>query len=223
MKLAAKTREITGKKVKNLRAQGIVPATIYGPKRVSTNIQVDRKEASKVFSEVGSNQFFTLDIEGDKAVKALFKEVTLHPLKNEVLNLGFYQIDEDSKISVEVPIHFIGEAPAVKANLGFLVTTMDSVLVHCLPKDLPPFFEVDLSGLSNEGDSVAVSAIQLPEGVEFDAGVGEEASLAYIASAQKVIEEEAPVVAEGELNEDGTPKTPAEGEAVAEGEGEKKE
>jgi large subunit ribosomal protein L25 len=222
MKLAAKTREITGKKVKNLRAQGIVPATVYGPKRSSTNIQIDRKEASKIYNEVGYNQFFTLEIDTERPVKVLFKEVTLHPLKNEVLNIGFYQIDEESKISVEVPIHYIGEAPAVKNNQGFLVTTMDSVLVHCLPKDLPKEFEIDISSLELEGDSIAVSAIQLPEGVEFDAGVGEDASLVYIAAAQKVIEEEAPVVAEGELNEDGTPKVPAEGEAAAE-EGEKKE
>lgn len=214
MKLAAKTREITGKKVKNLRAQGIVPATVYGPKRPSTNIQIDRKEASKIYNEVGYNQFFTLEIDSEKPVKVLFKEVTLHPLKNEVLNIGFYQIDEESKISVEVPITYVGEAPAVKNNQGFLVTTMDSVLVHCFPKDLPKEFEIDISTLENEGDSISVSAIQLPEGVEFDAGVGEDSSLVYIAAAQKVVEEEVPVVAEGEEGAEGA--VPAAGEATEE-------
>ncbi len=213
MKLTAKKREITGKKVKNLRAQGIVPATIYGPKRVSENIQIDRKEASAVFKQVAFNKFFTVEIDGEKPVKALFKEVTIHPLKSEVLNIGFYQIDEDSKITVEVPIHFTGEAPAVKQNLGFLVTSMDTVAVHCYPKDLPDNFEIDLSTLENVGDSVQVATITLPAEVEFDASVDVNAALVYIAAAQKV--EEEPVAAEAELNEDGTPKVPAEGEAAA--------
>lgn len=197
MKLTAKKREITGKKVKNLRAEGLIPATIFGPKRPSANIQVDRKEASKVFQEVGFNQFFTLEIESDKAVKALFKDVILHPLKNEVLNIGFYQIDEESKISVAVPVTFIGESAAVKQNLGFLVTNMDSIMVHCLPKDLPQELVVDISALENEGDSILVSSITLPTDVEFDSSVSVDTAIVYIASAQKVVEEEVAPTAEG--------------------------
>ena len=209
--------------MKNLRAQGLVPATIYGPKRVSENIQIDRREASKIFKEVSFNQFFDLELEGEKSVKALFKEVTIHPIKNEVQNIGFYQIDEDSKISVDVPINFVGEAPAVKQNLGFLVTSMDTVKVHCFPKDLPSGFEVDLNSLENVGDTVQISTLVLPKDVEFDSTIDENSAIVYIAAAQKQEVEVVAAPVEGELNEDGTPKVAAEGEAVPAVEGEKKE
>lgn len=215
MKLHADSRTVLGKKVKTLRAEGLIPATIYGPKRASTNIQIDRKEFVKAFKAAGFSNFIDLEVGSEKAVKVLVKDFDKHPVNDQILDASFYQIDEDSKISVDVPIHFLGEAPAVKNNVGFLVTAMDDIALYCLPKDLPSSIEVDISNLNEIGDSISVTDLKLPEGVEYDSEVDTTASLVYIAAPQKEIVEE--VVAEPELDADGNPIVKPEGEA-AEGE-----
>ncbi len=208
MKLEAKRRVIVGKKVKNLRRESSVPASIYGPKKQSENIQVDTKKFAEVFKKVGFNKFFDLVIEEDKPVKVLVKDVQIHPVKDNILSISFYQISEDTKLTVEVPIVLVGESPAVTLNLGFLVQAMDSIKINCLPKDIPASYEVDISKLENTGDSISVSTINLGEGVELDSSVDNTSALVYIAAKQKEEEVVAPV--EGEEG--------AEGEVSAEGE-----
>ncbi|MEP7103857.1 MAG: 50S ribosomal protein L25 [Candidatus Dojkabacteria bacterium] len=223
MKLTAQKREISGRKVKTLREKGIVPASVYGPKKKSESIQIDKKEFSKVFKDVGFNKFFDLEVEGSKPSKVLVKSYATEPVSDKLLEVSFYQIDEESKITVEVPIHFLGEAPAVKLNVGFLITIMDSVALHCLPKDLPDHLDVDLSKLESIGDAVNIGDLKLPEGVEFDSSVGENAAIVNIAAPQKEIVEEIAVV-EPQLDADGNPipVVPAEGEAVVTPEAEEK-
>ncbi|MEO6728706.1 MAG: 50S ribosomal protein L25 [Candidatus Dojkabacteria bacterium] len=230
MKLAAHKREVSGKKVKNLREEGIVPASVYGPKKKSENIQIDKIAFIKAFKNVGFNKFLDLEIDG-KTSKVLVKSMLIKPISDKLLEVSFYQIDEESKITVDVPIHFLGEAPAVKQNVGFLITAMDAVQLYCLPKDLPDHLEVDISHLENIGDGVTIHELKLPEGVEFDSSVGENATIVNIAAPQKEIIEEVVAAVEYELNEDGTQKLDADGNpipkaVVAEGaapEAEKKE
>lgn len=214
MKLKANKREITGKKVKNLRGEGLTPASVFGPTKKSENIQVDKKDFIKLFKDVGYNKFFDLEIEGERPVKVLVKEIQKHPVTDSLISVGFYQIDENRKITVEVPVNFTGESPAVKLNLGFLITNMDSIAVHCFPKDLPSGFEVDISTLENPGDAITVGDIKLPEDVELDSDMDTTSAVVYIGTAQKEEEVEAP--AEGE-------EGAAEGaEATGEKEGEAK-
>jgi large subunit ribosomal protein L25 len=214
MKLHAEQRNITGKKVKNLRKEGVVPGTVYGPKRPSQNIQLDKKAFISAFKEAGFSNFIQLEIGEQKPVRVLVKNYEKHPLTNQVLDVSFYQVDEESKVTVNVPISYVGEAPAVKLNLGFLVTAVNDIALHCLPKDLPSSIEIDISSLQDVGDSITISSIKLAEGVEFDASVDVNAALTYIAAAQKVEEEKAPEVA---VDAEGNPiETPAaEGESAA--------
>ena len=210
MKLEAKRRVIVGKKVKNLRSESSVPASIYGPKKQSENIQVETKKFAEVFKKVGFNKFFDLAIEEDKPVKVLVKDVQIHPVKDNFLSISFYQISEDTKLTVEVPIILVGESPAVTLNLGFLVQAMDNLKINCLPKDIPASFEIDINGLANTGDSISVATINLGEGVELDSSVDATSALVYIAAKQK---EEEVVVApvEGEEGAEGAVEGIAEG------------
>lgn len=216
MKLTADLRTIEGKKVKNLRAQGLVPASIYGPKRKSTNIQVDKKDFIKLFKSVGFNKFFDLDIEGDaKTSKVLVKEIQKQPITDLLTSVSFYQIDDDTKLTVEVPVELVGEAPAVKLNVGFLIQSLDQIELHCLPKDVPASIQIDISTLENIGDGVSVGDIKLAEGVELSSSMDESSSIVSIAAPQK--EEEPEPVAEAVEGEGEA--APAEGESS----GEKKE
>jgi len=205
MEIKATKREITGKKVKNLRKEGLVPAAVYGPSRESTNIQLFKSDLIRVFKELGYSKFVDLDIAGESKVKALIKEIQIHPVSYEVKGASFYQVDEKRKITVEVPLKMIGEAPAVKQNLGFLIDQLDTIALHCFPKDLPSELVVDVSNLNNPGDAVTVGSVKLPENVELDSSMDPTTAIAYIGTAQKEEEVKA-VVAE-------TTETPATGDA----------
>lgn len=208
--LKGESRVISGKKVKELRSKGIVPAAIYGPKRTSSNIQVNAREFDKLFSNVGFNKFFDLELDG-KSSKVLVKELQRHPLKDYTVMVNFYEVDENTAITVNVPVDLLGEAPAVKQNLGFLVQQMDTIALHCLPKDLPDHLEVDISVLDYAGKSINVSDITLPENVEFDSSVDVTSAVVYIAAPQKEEEETAPTAEDGAEGE-----TPAAVEESAE-------
>lgn len=211
MKLQANKREITGKKVKNLRGNGVVPASVFGPTKKSENIQFDKKEFIKLFKNVGYNNFFDLEIEGERPVKVLVKEIQKHPVTDSLISVGLYQVDETRKLTVEVPVEFVGEAPAVKLNLGFLITQMDAVAVHCLPKDLPGIFTLDISKLENPGDAISVGDIQLPENVDLDSDMDPTSAIVYIGTAQKE-EEVKPVEAEAAPDAAATPAPAAKPE-----------
>ncbi len=215
MKIVAQKREVAGKKVKTLRSQEIVPASVYGPKKPSTNIQLDKKPFLKLFKTVGFNKFFDLQIEDGKPAKVLVKEIQKHPVTDKLISVSLYQVDEDRKITVEVPVHFLGEAPAVKQNLGFLIHQMDTIAVHCYPKDLPNDIELDISGLENPGDAITVGDVssKFAEGVELASDMDVTSSIVMIAAPQKEEEVVAPV-AEGVEGAEGT--APAEVEAASE-------
>lgn len=219
MKLQANKREITGKKVKNLRSEGLTPASVFGPTKKSENIQINKKDFIKLFKNVGYNKFFDLVIDEAKPVKVLVKEIQKHPVTDSLISVGLYQVDENRKITVEVPVTFVGEAPAVKLNLGFLIHQMDAVAVHCFPKDLPNGFEVDITKLENPGDAVTVGDIKLPEDVELDSSMDATSAIVYIGTAQKEEEVVAPVEAEAEATV--TPEAAAKAAAEAEKEKEK--
>lgn|SRR5690606_18275018 len=215
MKLTAKTRTLTGKKVKLLRKEGLVPASVYGPKKKSTNIQVDKKEFISLFKKVGYNKLFDLVVDDGRPAKVLVKEIQKLPITDILTNVSFYQVDEDSKINVEVPVELVGEAPAVKMNIGFLITSIDTIEVHCYPKDLPSKFEVDISKLENIGDAITVEDIQLPEGVELSSSMEPTSAIVSIAAPQK--EEEPEPVAEGEEGSEGAESEASSEEAKEEG------
>jgi large subunit ribosomal protein L25 len=188
MKLKAKKRDLLGKKVKRLRAQGMVPAAVFGPGFASVSVAVDEKEFMDIFKKVEYNRFFDLEVEGQSSpLKVLVKEIQRDFLKDNILSISFYKIDENRKISVEVPVKLVGESPAIKLNLGFLVQNANTILVHCYPKDVPNEFVVDISPLAKTGDSITVGMLDLPKNVELDSSLDPSSSIAYIAARQKAV------------------------------------
>jgi large subunit ribosomal protein L25 len=190
----------------------MVPASVFGPTTKPINIVIDAKEFRKVFVDSGYSNFIDLDIDGQKPSKVLVKELSIHPIQDNYLHVGFYLIDETRKITVDVPVNLVGEAPAVKLNLGFLVQQLEYVKLHCLPKDLPQMLEVSVSELKNTGDAYTVGQLVLPANVELDSSMENSTAIAYIAAAQKEIVEEVKEAAPA--TEASTPATaPAAAEA----------
>ena len=207
MLIKANKRDLTGKKVKQLRREKKLPAVLYGPNRASTNITIDPLEFNRLFKDVGYSKLFDLDLDGDK-VKVLVKDLQKDILSDSTIHVDLYQVNMKKEITAEIPLHFTGESFAVKNNLGLLVTPLQSIDVTCLPGDLPAFLEVSIDQLNEIGDSFTAGDIKLPEGVELANDVTPDSPVVYISAPQKAIEEE--VVEEEETAE-------SEGEETAAG------
>jgi large subunit ribosomal protein L25 len=165
-RLKAEPRSGTGKGAsRKLRAAGHVPAVVYGRGETTRNVTVNAHELSRLLSRVHvENTVIELDIAGEGSLKALVREIQTHAFRDAVLHIDFYQIHAGESVTVSVPLRFVGAAPGVKTG-GMLQHALDELEIRCMPDAIPESIEVDISGLEI-GDSVHVSQITLPEGVE---------------------------------------------------------
>ena len=164
--LQAEPRTILGKQVKQLRRQGQVPANLYGKNRPSTALQLEERMVTQRIGRASRSTLFSLALAGGQKPTVLIKEIQRHPISRRILHVDFFQVNLAEKIRASVPLHFVGDAPAVKEFSGTLLTNLSAVEVEALPGDLPGGFEVDLSGLATLDDAIHVSDISLPSGVE---------------------------------------------------------
>jgi large subunit ribosomal protein L25 len=169
LKLAAQPRTSEGRNaVKKIKAQGLVPAVIYGADLAPQNLQVNAREFHTLLSHAtGEHLLVELQIaDGAEAVSrlALIQEVQHDPLRGNVLHVDFHAVSNDEKIHAEIPVEAFGEATGVKNYGGILEVSLHSLMVECLPKDLPEIIRVDVAEL-NLNAAVHVRDLQLPEGV----------------------------------------------------------
>lgn len=164
MALRAFLREISGKKVKKLRREGKIPAVLYGPQTSPKNIFVEKKEFFDFLKKYGTEKFLTLILE-DKEIPVLIKEIQKDYLYDEILHLDFYQLPEDKPIEAEIPLEFVGEAPA-KEKGAIILKQLKEIPVKALPSNLPKSIKVDLSLLKEIDDRILVKDLNFPEGVK---------------------------------------------------------
>src|SRR3954447_9544115 len=189
---------------KRLRAEGKVPATVYGLGSDAVSVSVDWRELRHALTtEAGMNALINLEIDGHATELTIVKEMQRHPIKRNVLHIDFLRVSRDVAIEVEVPIVMIGEAEDVLRNGGLVEQAMFQLTVRAKPGSIPNELTADISGLTI-GDAVRVRDLQLPAGVETEVDPEEPV---VIGQAPQAVEEEVAEVAEGE-----------EGEAAAEGE-----
>ncbi len=151
---------------RRMRRAGKAPGIVYGGTAKPTPIELDHNALFHALrNEAFHSSILTMKLDGS-ATKVLLRDVQMHPFRNEVLHVDFQRVDENRKIHMKVPLHFInGEiSPAVKLNSAIVTHVTTDVDISCLPKDLPEFIEVDLAGLE-VGHSIHVSALKMPAGV----------------------------------------------------------
>jgi large subunit ribosomal protein L25 len=163
--LNAEVRTGVGKQVGRIRAQGYVPAVVYGSHYAATPIQVEARALQKALARAGGNTLIRLQIAEREPVAVLAREVQRDTLKHNIIHVDFQQVVMTEKITAEVPLRLVGEAPAVRDLGGILVHGIDRLEVSCLPGDLPQAIDVDLSQLTRLHDSIAVSSLQLPPSI----------------------------------------------------------
>lgn len=192
MELAVQKREKFGKAVKSLREQGLIPAELYGRGVQNLHLAVLIKDFRKVLKQAGESTMINV-ILGNEKRPAMIYEVATDPVTDEILNVGLYQVRLDEKIKIKVPLEFVGESMAVKDKKGILVKAMQELEVEALPTDIPRSISVDLSKLSDIGQSIYVRDL----GVAGDAKVlaGPDSVVATV-TAQMTEEQEAKLAAE---------------------------
>jgi large subunit ribosomal protein L25 len=154
-KLNGTIRTITGRKVKQLRREGITPTTIYGHGFDSMSVQFNTKELVKLFSHVGESGLVDVVID-EKTYPVIFRNPQYHPLWGELVHIDCYKVNLKEKITATVPIEFVGESQAVKSGNIFVPVT-EEVEIEALPADLIEKIEVDLSALETLESIITVA------------------------------------------------------------------
>lgn len=217
--LKAKTRKEIGRKTYKLRKEGKIPAVLYGPKLENITIEVDLKDFGKVYQEAGENSLIELVL-GDKKFMVLIHAVEMEAVSQKPIHVDFYQPDLTKEIVTDIPLVFEGEAPAVKSLGGTLVKNIHEVEVKALPQNLPHEIRVDITKLSNFGDSIVIGDLVLPSEVKIQKESDE--IIALVAEPQKVEEELAKPLEEN-VEEVGKAEEKKETEEVEESKGETSE
>ncbi len=187
MQLNAQMRDLSVK-LEDVRFDGLVPAVFYGTKQASTNITINHGEFLKLYKESGETTIIDLMVDG-KAVPVLIHKVQINPVNHKLLHVDFLAIDKNTKLTVSIPLEYVGTAPAVDNGLGVLNTVMDELEIEVLPNELPQELMVDISKLEKVGDSIRVADITLPKSAK--ATMDDEATVCTISDFQKE-EEESP-------------------------------
>ncbi len=212
--LDATTRTEKGVKTDALRAEGKVPAVVYGEGTDPVSITLDRVAFVKTYKDAGESSLIELKIDGKEPLHVLIHDYQQDALTELVTHVDLRSVDINKEIEAVVDLEFVGEAPAVKALGGTMVPSRTSVTIRCLPTNLLRNIDVDLSVLETFEDSIQVSDLKVPEGVE----VVDAADLSVV-SISKPRKKEEPVVAEGEeevVDGEAAEGEPAEGEPAAE-------
>lgn len=196
--LEATKRELTGKQVKQMRAEGMIPGVLYGPTFDPVPLQVNWLELRPVLREAGGSHLIQLSVDGEQH-NALVRQVQRDPIRGDVLHVDFYRVRMDVAIRTEVPVVLVGSAEAIEEAGGVVNHEVISVMVECLPGDLPAHVELDISALKEVGDSILASALPVLPGVAYLVDSGDVlVSTSYLTAAEEE-EIEAEVSAEPEL------------------------
>lgn len=185
----------------DMRASGVMPAIMYGPKEAPIAIAINTREFERTFREAGETTLVKLKGLGEDK-DTLIHDVQLHPVTDAPLHADFYVIEKGKKVSLAIPLEFVGAAPAEK--LGHIVVkALHEIEIEVAATEIPQHLEVDLSKLENVGDHIVVSDIKLPASAELQTEA-DEIVASVTAFVEEKVEASAPAAAEGAAPAEGT-------------------
>ena len=205
--IKASSRKDEGKGAsRRLRHAARIPAIVYGGQSAPKSIQLEHEKtwiASQ--SEWFYSSILSLDVDGT-VERVLLRDMQRHPFKQQIMHLDFQRVNENEALRVAVPLHFVNveKSPAGKAADVVVTHELNEIHISCLPRDLPEFIEVDLSGIS-AGDTIHLSQVKLPKGVDVpELKLGADHDVAVVVARMGRVEEAtdeaaaAPAAGEGE-------------------------
>ncbi|MDH5758170.1 MAG: 50S ribosomal protein L25/general stress protein Ctc [Gemmatimonadota bacterium] len=202
--LEAAKRDQAGKGVaRKLRAQGRVPAVLYGGDGEAVSLSVDAHDALHLFQSISvENTIIELKVEGEKKpVSTLVREIQAHPFRMELVHVDFLRIQKGVALDLEIPLHLVGVPEGVKLHGGTLEQMIHELPVRCIPSNIPDSIEVDVSAL-DLNEVLHVSDIELGEGVEVT--IDPSRTICAVASPRGGAEGTEAEATEAEEGEDGS-------------------
>ena len=166
LNLSVNKRKITGKKVSELRNDGLTPIHMYGPEIESSPLQCDSKILDRVITDAGTNIPVTVNVDGGEQDNLCFiREVQYHPVTNKVLHVDFMKVQVGKSVRAQVPISVIGTSPAVRTMGGTLLQPLLTLTVEALPLEIPKMITLQAELLVDFETNFYVSDIEVDEGV----------------------------------------------------------
>ncbi|MBS0216152.1 MAG: 50S ribosomal protein L25/general stress protein Ctc [Proteobacteria bacterium] len=184
---------------RRLRHAGRIPAVVYGGGSAPASIELDHEPT---WLAQQHDWFYasiiSLNVDG-KAESVLLRDMQRHPYKQIIMHLDFQRVKADQKLHVKVPLHFVNidKSPAGKSTEATVTSELNDLDIVCLPANLPEFIEVDLGSIK-VGDTVHLSDVKLPKGVELAHAIDEAHNPAVAvarATKEEVVEDAAPEAA----------------------------
>lgn len=163
IKLAVTPRE--EKTPRLLRREAKIPATLYGPGQPSESVQIDAKEFSRLPKHAYSHMI-ELDMGKGKPINAIIREVQRRATTHEVLNVELYRVALDRKLTVTVPLKFIGVSTAVTVEGGQLIEVFQDAEIECLPGDIPDFIEADVSLITEIDQGLHFGELKISDSIK---------------------------------------------------------
>jgi large subunit ribosomal protein L25 len=196
LELTVQRRSIVGKQVRGLRREGSIPAVIYGHGVEPLPIQVAKNDLRGILTQASLSRLITLRVDDEEAPRvALVREVQRDVLTDDTLHVDFLQVQMAERLRTTIPLHLIGESPAVVQEGGMLLQGITEVEVECLPGDLIDAIEVDISSLSELEQELTVADLVAPANIEVLTYPQEMVARAMSVreEEEEIIEEEIPV------------------------------
>ena len=187
--IKAVKRDILGKKTRFLRRQGITPTHLFGHDIKSLALQCQTAELQRIIAQGGTTRLIDVNIEEEKQPRSVFiREIQKDALNGQLLHVDFYQIKRTEKITADIPIVLVGEAPASKSKDNIIEHLLNQIGVECLPDKLPPQIEVDLSPLEEAGQAIYVKDITLNSDITITTDL--EQLIVKVSRAKVIVEKE---------------------------------
>jgi large subunit ribosomal protein L25 len=187
--LDVQLRTVRGKKVKYLRDQGLLPATVYGKGVDPVSIQVDGKTFYNLYRKAGQTSLIEIAIPGQrKKLSTFVHDIQRHPVTRSIIHADFRAVDLKVAINAEVPINLIGTSPLVERGDAVLNQSLSQLEVHALPANIPSYIEVDVSDLDSLDKNIHVS--ELPRGVDYEIVTDDEEVIVSLSQVRAAVEEE---------------------------------
>jgi len=213
LELSARPRQVLGKKVKRLRASGILPGNVYGHNVDSVAVETPALELLRVARAAGRTSIIHLHVDGEPEPRTvLLRDLQRDPVTGKPLHVDFYQVSLTERMRVDVPVVLVGRSPAVDSLGGVLVQQIDTVTIEALPTDIPRHLEVDVSGLTELESSFHVRDLAVDSRIQII--TEPDAVLARVSPPRLAVGAEEEAAAEAEAA--AAAEAPAEAEAAEE-------
>ena len=198
LQITLEKREVIGKKVSNLRKNGLIPVHLYGSEVDSISLQCEKITLNKIVLQAGTNIPINVSIDGSEDQVCFVREVQYHPVKDQIIHVDFMSVNISKPVRAKVPVRIEGTSPAVRTMGGTLLQPLESVTVEALPLEIPGYLTLAAELLVDFETNLYVKDLEIPDGIEI---TNDEAEMLASVVAPRVERARGPESEEGEATE----------------------